>query len=454
MAATPPSSSIVNQVPSSSSGPSPTSSSAAVGQILSSSTTPVPSSSPAAANQTPSPVVIPVPISSGVIQVLGAGGDTVDEFTPVTLESSAPAPTGTAKYPTAEGGNIAMAAGFNNVYATLNVSSPCNPSDPSQAYACVSGEIAECQSDETYVLKSCPRFESCYALPKPSGLTGVVVQCAVPSDAARIRAGLSSSTAAPVTVTSQPAQLLQAEGDFSHATQSVSAQKPAQPVTSSPSAEATIQSQRITPTPSVLTVTPTASQNQGSDQVDKSTISTDTSSISAQSAFRGHSQVLNPSVLPVTTTGQQVHDYNLLNNPLESETSSPAPSTTAAVVSVPMALFAVVTAPNTGRASPSESSAQASLPNSQASQPYPEISTPITQSSTTSPLVNPEGLQPTELSVTSTSISSADGASTTFAPMGVPMNEKAAVGNGQATVTVTVTVTTTEKPAPVIITAS
>ena len=417
---------------SASEGASPISSSAAPGQISSPSTTLAPTSSSAATSQSLSQVVIPVPISSGVVQVLGAGGDTVDEFAPVTLDSSAPAPTATAKYPTAEGGNIAMANGFNNVYAKLNESSSCNPSDPSQAYACISGEIAECQADETYVLKSCPRFQSCYALPKPLGSTGVVVQCADPSYAASVRAGLSLSTAAPAAVSSQPAQLLQAEGDVSQATQSESMQNPTRPAPSSSSAQATIQSQIVVTTPSVVASTGSDSRDRGSDQVEQSAVSTSGFSISAQSASPSQAQAPNPSVLAGTSTAHQSHDSSLNSSP-KSETTSQLPSTTEPVYSVPNALFAVVTAAENGQTSPSESSAQASNPTFQVSQPRQTFSTPI--------------------SVQPTSASSIDGGSTTFASTGVPVNEKVAVANDKATVTVTVTVTTTEKPAPVTIVA-
>ena len=399
-------------------------------------------------------MVVPVPISSGVVQVLGAGGDTADEFAPVTLDPSSPAPTGTARYPTAESGNTAMAAGFNSVYKTLNQDSPCNPADPSQAYACIDGEIAECQSDKSYVLKSCPQGQSCYALPKASGSTGIVVQCAVPSDAYSVLAGLSSPTASPIAVTSQPAQVLQVEGGLSQATQSLSAQNPVQTVTSSTSAQATTQSQIVAPTPALLAVTTTPSQDQGSDGVDKATVQTRTSSTSAQSTFLTQSQTPDSSGHAVTTTAQQFHDSNPLSSPPKSDTSPSIPSNTAAVMSIPQALFAVVTAPENNAASPSETSKPDSVPTSQASQSDPGISTPVVQSSAMSPQANLDNLQVTEASIPSTSTSSADAAATTFAPTGLMVNEKFAVGNGQATVTVTVTVTTTERPAPVTIVAS
>lgn len=425
---------------------------------MSYSTKPIPTSSSNAASQAPAPVVVPVPISSGLVQVLGAGGDTADEFAPVTLDPSSPAPTGTAKYPTAENGNTAMAAGFNSVYKTLNEDSLCNPGDPNQAYACVDGEIAECQSDNSYVLKSCPQRQSCYALPKASGSTGIVVQCAVPSEAYSMLAGLTSSTAGPVAVTSQSAQVLQVEGGLSQATQSLSAQNPVQPVTSSTSAQATIQSQSMALTPALLAVTTTPSQDQGSDAINKATVSTTTSSTSVQSASQtasqSQSQAHGSPVFALTTTAQQVHDSNPLSSPPISDTSPSIPSTTAAVLSIPQALFAVVTAPENNPASSSETSKQTSVPISQASQSYPGISTPVIQSSAMSPQANLDSLQVTEASITSTSTSSADAAAITFAPTGLRVNEKVAVGNGQATVTVTVTVTTTERPAPVTIVAS
>ena len=100
-----------------------------------------------------------------------------------------------------------MATGFNQVYKKLDVTSQCNPNDVNQATACVAGELASCQSDGTYVLKSCPNGQSCYALPKSSGATGVNVECAVPSDAAAQLSGESDAgndVAAASKVTSIP----------------------------------------------------------------------------------------------------------------------------------------------------------------------------------------------------------------------------------------------------------
>ena len=401
-----------------------------------STTTSVPTLSLDTSSQTPSAVVIPVPISSGLVQISAASGGAAIEFAPVTLHSNSPAPTGTVRYPTAESGNAAMAADFNSIYKTLNTDTPCNPSDPSQAYVCVDGETAECQSDGTYVLKSCPPLQSCYALPKASGLTGVVVQCAVPSEAQSILAGLSSSTAGPVAVTSQSAQTLQAEGGLSQVTPSVNVQNSVQTVTTSSPAQATIQSQTMAPTTTILAVTTTPPQNQGFNRVDKAAVSTETSSSPAHSAIQSQSSSSTSPVIAVTATAQQIHDSDpsTTNSPISSTSASRSPAKVP-VQTIPSALFAVVTGGESDQASSSDNAKQSPLP-------------------TFSQQADANGLRVSEASVTSTSTSSANDADITFAPTGVLVDQKVAAGNGQATVTVTVTVTTTERPPPVTIVAS
>ena len=107
------------------------------------------------------------------------------EFAPVTASSLSGTPTQSGvQYPGTSGGNIVMATGFNEAYKKLDETSQCNPNDSNQASVCISGELASCQSDGTYVLKSCPNGQSCYALPKASGQAGVDVACAFPGDAA------------------------------------------------------------------------------------------------------------------------------------------------------------------------------------------------------------------------------------------------------------------------------
>ena len=154
---------------------------------------------------TPSP---PSATSSGVRSssaIVQFGPSNSAEFEPVTVTSLSVTPTATGiQYPGTQGGNRAMATGFNQVFKKLDVTSQCNPNDSNQATACVAGELAACQSDGTYVLKSCPNGQSCYALPKPSGATGVNVECAFPSDAAaqlsgESNAGVNAAAASKVT---------------------------------------------------------------------------------------------------------------------------------------------------------------------------------------------------------------------------------------------------------------
>ena len=133
------------------------------------------------------------------------------QFAAVTVASTsgAPKPSSTVQYPNAQNGNAAMASGFNQIYQTLSETSSCDAGNTNQAFSCISGELAQCQSDGTYVLKSCPQGESCYALPLPSGQSGISVECAVPSDAAARLAGQSSATSPVVSAVSEASSTVQ-----------------------------------------------------------------------------------------------------------------------------------------------------------------------------------------------------------------------------------------------------
>ena len=135
------------------------------------------------------------------------------QFAPVTVASTtsgAARPSSAVQYPNAQNGNAAMASGFNQVYKTLSETSSCDATDTNQAFSCISGELAQCQSDGTYVLKSCPQGQSCYALPLPSGQTGISVECAVPGNAASRLAAESSATAPGASAISQASTVSQA----------------------------------------------------------------------------------------------------------------------------------------------------------------------------------------------------------------------------------------------------
>lgn len=196
------------------------------------------------------------------------------QFAPVTVASTtsgAPRPSSTVQYPNAQNGNAAMASGFNQIYKTLSETSSCDATDTNQAFSCISGELAQCQSDGTYVLKSCPQGQSCYALPLPSGQTGISVECAVPGNAASRLAVQPSATSLAVSAVSQASSTVQ--GPSTQNTQNVqggfvvggfntpittSVQQQAQTTASLPSAEADSSSRAETSIPQKAATTPSA----------------------------------------------------------------------------------------------------------------------------------------------------------------------------------------------------
>ena len=194
------------------------------------------------------------------------------QFAAVTLASTsgAPKPSSTVQYPNAQNGNAAMASGFNQIYKTLSETSSCDADDSNQAFSCISGELAQCQSDGTYVLKSCPQGQSCYALPLPSGQTGISVECAVPGDAAARLAGQPSATSPAVSAVSEASSTVQGPatqttpsvqggyvvGGFNTPTTSVEQQ--AQKTTSLPSAEGDSNNQAETAVSQTSATTPSA----------------------------------------------------------------------------------------------------------------------------------------------------------------------------------------------------
>ncbi|KAL6721386.1 hypothetical protein ACLMJK_000489 [Lecanora helva] len=190
--------------------------------------------------------------SSSSAAVVQFGPSNSAEFDSITVTSLSVTPTAThLQYPGTQNGNRAMATGFNQVYKQLDETSQCNPQDSNEATACVSGELASCQSDGTYVLKSCPNGQSCYALPKPSGATGINVECAVPSDAAarlseESNAGNGPAAAPKASSTVQTSANLVAGNTqaISKLPETVSAQLPAQGPSTSSQTSATHSSPR------------------------------------------------------------------------------------------------------------------------------------------------------------------------------------------------------------------
>ena len=171
-------------------------------------------SSSSASSATSSPPTDQQVVSASVNAIASAAIKSADASA-LSASSSASAAGATksasVKYPTAENGNLAMANGYNQVFKTLGETSTCDPKDNNAATACIDGQPATCEVDGTYTLESCPQGQSCYAVPKSAGQSGVTVGCYVPSDAAeKLAAGgqavsVTSSTSESVdTVTSQP----------------------------------------------------------------------------------------------------------------------------------------------------------------------------------------------------------------------------------------------------------
>lgn len=200
------------------------------------------------------------------------------QFAAVTVASTsgAPKPSSTVQYPNAQNGNAAMASSFNQIYKTMSETSSCDAGDTNQAFSCISGELAQCQSDGTYVLKSCPQGQSCYALPLPSGQTGISVECAIPGDAAARLADQPSATSPAVSAVSEAPSTVQGPatpttpsvqggyvvGGFNTPTTSV--QQQAQKTASLPSAEGDSNSQvetAISQTSATTTSAQTADQS-------------------------------------------------------------------------------------------------------------------------------------------------------------------------------------------------
>ena len=301
------------------------------------------------------------------------------QFAPVTVASTtsgAPRPLSTVQYPNAQNGNAAMASGFNQVYKTLSETSSCDATDTNQAFSCISGELAQCQSDGTYVLKSCPQGQSCYALPLPSGQTGISVECAVPGNAASRLAVESSATTPSASAVSQASTVSQAltvaqTSAVSQASPTVqlsstqniqnvqggfvvggfntpitkSVQQQAQTTASLPSAEADSNSQAETSIPQKLATTP-----------------------SARTATPTFMTTTTLQKVVSSTTASRAENADALNQPSASQTATETPAST--VSHIPSA--------KAGEQFPSSQVTTVVKPVDQSSEPQDTIEVPRT----------------------------------------------------------------------------
>ena len=149
------------------------------------------SQSPATSLTTPPVIssVIQVPSSSlGIPRTIAS--TTVPDVPSQTSEQEPPK----RQYPDPSEGYAAMAQGYNKIFQDLDRSARCDPKESQQASACVEGYVGKCGVGGMYTLISCPKGQSCYAVPYPDG-TGMNIDCYTPEDANMYAAeGLAGKT--------------------------------------------------------------------------------------------------------------------------------------------------------------------------------------------------------------------------------------------------------------------
>jgi len=447
----------------------------------------------------------PSAVVSSSAAVVQFGPSNSAEFAPVTAKSLTATPTlAGVQYPGTQAGNKAMATGFNEVYKKLDETSQCNPNDSNQATACVLGELASCQSDGTYVLKSCPNGQSCYAMPKPSGATGVEVSCAFPSDAAARMSGDSESSTSVVAasratstsqsavtpiagsvqslskfpetesvqmpvqrlsstrqVTATPSSQAQAhtsapEASVSAATETSGVQSTSHGTQSNSQTVAIPQSHQESPT-AIADIQPSASSQAASS---KQSVQTLQSFPSAEATLHTHEVPSTPSSTPSTSSPVHNQDASATHNGAAPETASAASSASMADGGRLFSLPTLAQNKLDKQVQPTASSADAQ----EASKAAPSPSAPTQQQPDRSmetslapvphiPQAAPEAPQPTKVAAAKATPSSVDDSGIVVVPVGGPnssvgsgANEKLAAPNTQQSATpiyITVTVTTT-----------
>ncbi|KAK4692056.1 hypothetical protein P7C71_g5074, partial [Lecanoromycetidae sp. Uapishka_2] len=435
---------------------------------------------------------------AGAVQIPPSNTYMFAPVTPVPSTSSAVKPT--YNYPSAQNGNNAMAAGFNGVYKTLSETSKCDATDTDQAFACISGELAQCQADGTYVLKSCDLGQSCYALPKASGQTGVTVECAVPSDAAArlaVQPQLAPTTVnAAIAVTATPAssaavftsvsQVDSAVIISSQTTPSLPSGTPAgaqtaegqQNVGSSTGNARTTSAQISQAATAVKASTTQSSQNEDDGgslsklpETESVAIPVETSTPLPQPENASHAQSEQSTTPTIVSTTYTAEDENQTSQ-TQAHPSKTSPAAGASATAESGPLFSVVEAASSSSPKPqdhqtqptSSSAAPPAGPSLLAEQkPAPTPETSAVPAPSPHFIQTAEKPQQTQQADTPTAASSADNAGITFQPLGgnmgvnnnqggsqganVMADEKLAVpnnnGNGPIYITVTTTVTTT-----------
>ncbi|TAQ85371.1 hypothetical protein B7494_g6306 [Chlorociboria aeruginascens] len=155
----------------------------------------------------------------------------------------------TSLSPAASASLLAQAQSYNNLFSTLNFSSPCTSGE----IACISGNTGTCNTAGNFVISTCAAGTSCLAVPI-SGDDGIYVGCTATASASSIL-GLSS-TNAPVATTAAATSVQTTPTDIGTATSSShSSSIPA--ASSQPAVTTPITSSLVVTIPIESTPTPT-----------------------------------------------------------------------------------------------------------------------------------------------------------------------------------------------------
>ncbi|KAI4288654.1 MAG: hypothetical protein L6R35_002089 [Caloplaca aegaea] len=175
-----------------------------------------------------------------------------------------------SEIPVTEGGNVAIANAYNQEFKKLTEGSRCSAKDLNKAHACIDGLFAECNNAGQYTTTACSGGQKCFALPMPSGSTGIFVQCENPSEASRKlqlnTGGGSSPSVSPASATgSVPSNAESSSSAVSTTTSILSAPSQAQDKNTQTTGPATVQTiipTTTTATSSVTQTTPAEPNNE------------------------------------------------------------------------------------------------------------------------------------------------------------------------------------------------
>ena len=244
-------------------------------------------------SQSSSSIIGQVPTS-----VLDAPTQTSSASTLLDSQQSLARPSKEA-FPDVTVGASKMAQGYNSVFQGLDATSKCDPNNKQEASACIRGQPGKCESDGTYTLISCDMGQTCYAVPKSNGESGVAVGCYTPK-----------------------AYQAMISGDQSSAPNLQASQSPAQDQQASQASSAVVSRETAAPAPQALggelaQSVSSAATATGNQNTEAQTTAIALSS-SAQTAATTQSSALSSSIANVAPAAFAAHDDS-------GQTTGPAP---------------------------------------------------------------------------------------------------------------------------------